>query len=207
MARRKKAAEGFHKNQIALAAGKLFVEKGIEKTTMDDIAKESGYGKATLYVYYKNKDEIISTLALDSMKLLLQKIKSVINEGDKCETQYLNICGEIFKFNDEFPQYFTIAVSKIGTDTNDQTESETYDVGEQINEIIAAMLFKGIKNGELRTDIEVPLTIYTFWASIYGIITMTKNKAEYINKSMGIDSTELMNLSFKLLFESIRRRV
>ncbi|MSR90989.1 TetR/AcrR family transcriptional regulator [Inconstantimicrobium porci] len=204
MARRKKAAEGFHKQKIAKAAGKLFVKNGIDKTTMEDIANESGYGKATLYVYFKNKDEIVSTLALDSMKILLEKIKLAVNENDTVETQYMNICNEIVQFQKVFPYYFSIAVSKIGVDTENTDDTATYSVGEQINKIIAQMIIRGIKEGELRRDLQVPQTIYTFWASIYGIITMTDNKINYINKCMGLDPTELMNYSFGLLYKSIR---
>ena len=34
------------------------LEKGIALTTMDDISKEAGYSKSTVYVYFKSKDEI-----------------------------------------------------------------------------------------------------------------------------------------------------
>lgn len=45
------------------------MEKGIAATSMDDIAKASGYSKATLYVYFENKEEIA---------VLLQKCQLVI---------------------------------------------------------------------------------------------------------------------------------
>lgn len=37
----------------------MFRAKGIENTSMNDIARATGYSKATLYVYFKNKEEII----------------------------------------------------------------------------------------------------------------------------------------------------
>lgn len=53
MARRKKEPQSVHRKAIALVAQDLFLQKGIEHTSMDDIAKNSGYSKATLYVYFK----------------------------------------------------------------------------------------------------------------------------------------------------------
>ena len=41
-----------------MKALKVFKLHGIEKTTMDEIAHESGFGKATLYYYYASKDEV-----------------------------------------------------------------------------------------------------------------------------------------------------
>lgn len=59
MGRRKKEPKFVHREKIASAAQRLFMEKGIEAASMDDIAKAAGYSKATLYVYFKNKEEIV----------------------------------------------------------------------------------------------------------------------------------------------------
>jgi AcrR family transcriptional regulator len=49
-------------NQIIEAAVKVFAERGIGKARMDDIAQETGVSKGTLYLYFKSKDAIISTI-------------------------------------------------------------------------------------------------------------------------------------------------
>ncbi len=72
MARRKKEPRSVHREKIASAASVLFMDKGIVATSMDDIAKAAGYSKATLYVYFENKEEIVGILVLDSMKKLYQ---------------------------------------------------------------------------------------------------------------------------------------
>ena len=46
------------KQRIIDGALKVFNDVGIEKTTMDEIAIESGFGKATLYYYFTSKDEV-----------------------------------------------------------------------------------------------------------------------------------------------------
>lgn len=68
MARRKKEPRSVHRETIASAASVLFMERGITATSMDDIAKAAGYSKATLYVYFENKEEIVGFLVLGSMK-------------------------------------------------------------------------------------------------------------------------------------------
>ena len=57
MGRRKKEPKSVHRAAISSAAATLFSEKGVEHTSMDEIAKQAGYSKATLYVYFKNKEE------------------------------------------------------------------------------------------------------------------------------------------------------
>ena len=67
MARRIKEEPIVHKNRIANEAIKLFSKKGIVNTSMDDIAKSAKYSKATLYVYFQNKDEIVSFIEYKSI--------------------------------------------------------------------------------------------------------------------------------------------
>ena len=68
---KKQALTEFHRGSILAAAERLFAEKGTDKTTMDDIAREAEYSKATLYVYFQSKEEIINAILLSGMVLLL----------------------------------------------------------------------------------------------------------------------------------------
>lgn len=43
---------------IIAAAVKLFAEKGFEQTSMDELAREAGVGKGTIYGYFATKSEI-----------------------------------------------------------------------------------------------------------------------------------------------------
>lgn len=47
---------------IALSSIKLFCDKGIQQTSIDEIAKSAGVAKGTIYLYFKNKEEIIFTI-------------------------------------------------------------------------------------------------------------------------------------------------
>ena len=42
----------FNRQNILEAAERLFAEKGVRQTTMDDIAKAADYSKSTVYVYF-----------------------------------------------------------------------------------------------------------------------------------------------------------
>ena len=57
LSERKIEERNIRKNRILDGALRVFNEVGIEKTTMDEIAIESGFGKATLYYYFSSKDE------------------------------------------------------------------------------------------------------------------------------------------------------
>jgi AcrR family transcriptional regulator len=50
------------KNKIIEAAIKIFSQKGFHKSTMDEIAREVGVSKGTLYTYFKSKEEILKEI-------------------------------------------------------------------------------------------------------------------------------------------------
>ena len=49
--------------EIARAAIPLFAAKNISQISIDEIAKNAGVAKGTIYLYFKNKEEIIFTIS------------------------------------------------------------------------------------------------------------------------------------------------
>lgn len=210
MGRRKKEPRSVHRQNIALAASKLFMEKGIAQTSMDDIAKEAGYSKATLYVYFENKEEIVGILVLESMQKLYDYIEEALEETVTYRDKYDAICEALVHYCEEFPFYFRMALDKINVDFEEgkylPEEKETYQVGEQINRRIGEFLQKGMEEGAFRQDIEVLPTIISLWGMLSGIIQLAFAKEEYIENAMGLKRSQFLKQSFDMLYRSIAVR-
>lgn len=207
MARRKKEPKSIHREKIASAASVLFMDRGIAATSMDDIAKAAGYSKATLYVYFENKEEIVGILVLDSMKKLYNYIVSALEQQETTKEQYNFICRGLVKYQEEFPFYFKIVLDKINIDFENHNylpeEKETYQIGEEINEKIKEFLISGIDKGDLRSDLKIMPTIFNFWGMLSGLIQLATNKEEYIKKAMGLSKIEFLEYGFYMLYCSI----
>ena len=70
-AKRKKQLK---EKELFSSAFDLFLQYGIEKTSIDDIAKNAGVAKGTFYLYFSDKYDILN-------KLILQKSNEIIKEG------------------------------------------------------------------------------------------------------------------------------
>lgn len=207
MGRRKKEPRSVHRENIASAASVLFMEKGIAETSMDDIAKAAGYSKATLYVYFENKEEIVGILVLGSMKKLYDYIVSALAQQESTKSRYELICRGLVRYQEEFPFYFDMALSKINIDFENRNylpeEKETYLVGEEINEKLRDFLTAGMENGELRDDLEIMPAIFNFWGMLSGMIQLAANKEAYIEKAMGLSKGQFLDYGFSMLYRSI----
>ncbi|MDE6365791.1 MAG: TetR/AcrR family transcriptional regulator [Lachnospiraceae bacterium] len=207
MGRRKKEPISVHRENIVSAASVLFMEKGISATSMDDIAKAAGYSKATLYVYFENKEEIVGILVLNSMKKLYDYISSALIRHEATKARYDFICRGLVQYQEEFPFYFKMVLDKINIDFESKDylpeEKETYQIGEEINEKIKNFLLSGMEKGDLRSDLEIMPAIFNFWGMLSGIIQLAANKEEYIKKSMGLSKIKFMEYGFSLVYHSI----
>lgn len=207
MGRRKKEPRSAHREKIAAAASVLFMEKGIAATSMDDIAKAAGYSKATLYVYFKNKEEITGILVLDSMKKLYGYISSALEQQETTRTRYDLICNGLVRYQEEFPFYFKMVLDKININFESQDylpeEKETYHIGEKINGKLKDFLISGIKKGDLRDNLEIMPAIFNFWGMLSGIIQLATNKEEYIKNLMGLSKSQFLEYGFNMLYCSI----
>src|SRR5437588_7629605 len=64
------------KRQMILdAAGDLFAKQGYENTTISDIAQAAGVAVGTVYLYFRNKHEIYTSISLDWVTAIAQTLQ------------------------------------------------------------------------------------------------------------------------------------
>jgi AcrR family transcriptional regulator len=61
------AAEMEKRNEILIKAGELFMRYGIKSVSMDDLAREIGISKKTIYTYFKDKNVLVETIVATKM--------------------------------------------------------------------------------------------------------------------------------------------
>ena len=80
IAERKEREKQLRREEIVLAAEKIFFSKGFDPSTMDDIAEEAELSKGTLYLYFKNKEELYASLSLRILQYLHIRVEHVNKE-------------------------------------------------------------------------------------------------------------------------------
>lgn len=75
---KKASAVRYHKRTLLEAADRLLTEHGYDGMNMNMLAKEAGYSKATVYVYFESKDEIVCALCIDRLTLMRRELALVL---------------------------------------------------------------------------------------------------------------------------------
>ncbi|HWR12562.1 MAG TPA: TetR/AcrR family transcriptional regulator [Rectinemataceae bacterium] len=98
----RKIREKKERHRLILGKAKeLILEKGVDALTMHDIAAASELSKATLYLYFRNKDAILMEILEDAASVFVDYTQSRIPEGSTglqalhaLWSSYLNLYGE-----------------------------------------------------------------------------------------------------------------
>jgi AcrR family transcriptional regulator len=164
---RKERDRRLRKADILRAAEHLFALKGYHDATMQDIAREAQYATGTVYLYFKDKDELYFSLFEEKLKsffLIVKERTSQIEDAKKKLEIFIQVNLAFFEKNQDF---FRIFVSER---TNFQAVKDAKFsrsvVLSQHREYVAELIKLGQEQKMIRSDFH-PRQIAEIFTSIF----------------------------------------
>ncbi len=99
---RKKRERERRRQQIMLAAKRVFSSKGFNRATMEDIAREAELSPGTLYLYFKNKEELYASLSLrilNYINMRLEEVKDREEDADLRLERLVEAMHDVYEFD------------------------------------------------------------------------------------------------------------
>ena len=84
---RQKEERKLRRKRILDGALEVFHKNGIEGSTMDEIANQAGFGKATLYYYFSSKEEVFCAIMEKGWKPLWENLEDTIHSEDSSNNE------------------------------------------------------------------------------------------------------------------------
>jgi AcrR family transcriptional regulator len=91
-------------NLILAAATTCFARFGYDKTTLDDIGRQAGLNKASLYYYYKNKESIFTEVVLSKTRAYMAELQTKLATYPDTRRQIRFLLTERIKRYEELVQ-------------------------------------------------------------------------------------------------------
>lgn len=202
--RKKEALEQFNRDNILSAAKELFEAKGVEKTTMDDIAELADYSKSTIYVYFKSKEDIYNSIVREYIDVLTGELELCMGDDKDFETSYYNLCECLVGFEEKYPKYYaSLMGEEKTTNSRKKLDKSTKDISAELNVLIEKLLKKGLKCNALRQDLELRPTVLYIWSAISGIIQVADRKKDVLDDRLKMNKEEYLRYSFRTFYESL----
>ncbi len=154
------------KEKILYKAGEMFLNLGFKSVTMDDIARELGVSKKTIYKYFDNKLALVEESTVELHESCLTMINMIVDQGH-------NPIKENFEVKKMFKEMFqTAAASPVY-----QLKKYYPRIHEKVmkkemvafSECIRSNIERGIEEGYYRAEIKVELIIQFYFSLVFGI--------------------------------------
>ena len=190
-------------DSILEAAEKIMRADELYGLNIDLVAQETELAKGTIYLYFKNKEEILATLSLKSRKLLLAEfLKSIQNITEPIE-QLKAIVVANYNFYKTHPLYFEL-VSLYEINNKFSETEELRQSSHAITQLVVQIAQKAKDDGTLNKDVDPIKFSVCLWGMTVGMIQLIKVRGAVINEFQGISEQEILSSYLTIIESGIR---
>ncbi|BBO74789.1 AcrR family transcriptional regulator [Desulfosarcina widdelii] len=164
------------KGQILTAARNLLFKKGIQATSINQIARKAELGVGTIYFYYQSKEEIFYWLQEEGLDILFKTIDAIGGEDFPPDEKLRRTGSAYLEFSNEHKDYFDIINYFLATPTvilGAEMKQRIDRKGSRILELIEQFVHAGIKDGRFRS-VDSKKWAVMFWGALHGLTQFKK---------------------------------
>lgn len=190
--------------EIVDAAEGLYADKGWDAVTMDQVAKSARLSRALVYVYFRDKEELMFAIGERAMQVLRERFTEAAARHAKGMDKVHAIGRAYMAYAHEFPHYFDVctrfqAHSVAGEPGSN--EGACAQAGEAAIAVVVEAIAAGIADGSIRANIGPPIKVaVSMWAFTHGIIQLAIAKGAELAR-LGISSGDFTEFAFGLVTE------
>ncbi|WP_337666457.1 TetR/AcrR family transcriptional regulator [Prevotellamassilia timonensis] len=170
------------RQKLLEVARELFAHKGLEATTMNDIAAASGRGRRTLYTYFRNKEDIYYAVIEEELERLSEKMDEVASMDVEPEEKIFTlIYTHLSIIRDTVARNGTLRAEFFRNIWMVEKVRKAFDVEE--HRILQKVLQEGVDKGRFRIE-NVGLMADIVYYSVKGL------EVPYIYDRLGVGLSE-----------------
>lgn len=190
------------------AAQKMFFSKGIDETTMDDIAAQAELAKGTLYLYFKSKEDILFDLTMRGTEMLTRYLRDAVKPEESGRENLVSIGWAFIAYSRENKEFFRLYLHFQTIDMKQlaipQEKLSRFFIKYTPFGMLMQLIEKGIRDGSLRAGISVKNTAATLWSALLGILIVLDTRADVI-RIFEVEADDLVKTSFDILINGLAK--
>jgi len=176
---------------IIEAAVKVFARQGFYQSTVAQIAREAGVADGTIYLYFKNKDDILVNFFQYKTKQVFERFRAEVNQAESSLDKLRNL---IRRHLAEFQRDRDMAILyQVGTHQIERlAEDQIREMSKMYQDLISEIVEAGQQEGSIRKDLYVGLVKRFILGGVDEVInTWLHSEREYDLVSMADPLVEL----------------
>lgn len=204
---RKQREKEQRRKQIMEAARKVFSAKGFNRATMEEIAGEAELSPGTLYLYFKNKEELHTSLSIDILSYITVQMKKFINRQDINAEEKMNILKDTFI--DVYEYDPMVLINLFHLQSGETLKNLSSEVLDELKETSAEALYaitsianEGIEQGIFVEKLPVALADI-IWATYSGVVLWVDSKRLLNNQKDFVKQT--LEIAFEIMLNGFKK--
>jgi AcrR family transcriptional regulator len=197
------------RNYILDVAEELFFSRGYDDVSMNHIAQEVGLNKATLYLYFKNKESIYFAIVLRGTQIFSKLFKNRIETGENGIEKLEEAGRAYFEFYNEYPDYhdaYLYVKSKRFENSTSENATKIEELTRNIMITICDAIKQGIQDETIRKDVK-PIEVAVFVAVTAERIVDLGPTVLKVLESQGISHEQFIEDSMDLWRHMVMNKV
>jgi AcrR family transcriptional regulator len=151
------------------AATKLFEEKGYEDFSLRQVAEAIGYSPTTIYLYFKDKDDLLLHTAYDGFKLFGESLETSYRSETHPLERLRAVGWAYFHFAMSHPIHYRLMFMQRGEFL--QKKPEGYDSIIDSFDVLRRVIQEGVEAGIIVPG-DVRAYAAVIWASVHGVVSL-----------------------------------
>lgn len=181
------------------AAQKLFLENGFEKISIRNIADEIEYSPATIYLYFKDKNQLLYALHQQGFMKMIEEFQPLQQVADPFE-RLVEMGRSYIRFAVQNPELFDLMF--IMTAPMENLEEKEWVEGDQAFGLLTQVVQECIDAGIFKQH-DVQSAAMMIWSAVHGYTAL------FLRKRLGMfpecDRQPIMDEAFNLFCETLRK--
>ena len=208
---RKEREKEQKQNAIIDAAEKVIFSKGLEAATMDEIADVAEFSKGTIYLYFKNKEDLYFAIHARGIQVL-RKMFERAAKSKKIGIEQVSAIGKAYyEFSKVHSDYYKAMVyydcHPVKTESDSPFAEQCNVEGEEVLKLIGIAIQKGIEDKSIRPNIDPKRTAVILWGQSMGMIQLQSMKDHHdFGERLNINFEELIYESFNMMIQAIKNQ-
>jgi TetR/AcrR family transcriptional regulator len=207
LAERRQEEKERRRAEILDAAEAVVGSSGWDELTMDQVARRARLSRALVYVYFKDKVDLMYGICGRGLVTLRQRFDEAVARNKTGLDQITAIGRAYIAFSQEFPVYFdSVArceLREVNTADASANESACQLAGDGVHGLMVAVLEAGVRDGSIRADIGNRMLAATaLWGFTHGVIQLAVTKAKLLAHH-GVDGRELLDQAMAMAIRAV----
>jgi TetR/AcrR family fatty acid metabolism transcriptional regulator len=156
--------------QIVDAAVIVIAENGYHQAQVSKIAKEAGVADGTIYLYFKNKEDILISVFREKMAIFVNNVEVILKQDIDTSEKLFRLIDSHFRILHE-DRHLAIVTQLELRQSNKELRLRINEVLKEYLTLLDAILKEGIVNGALDEALDVRLARQMVFGTIDETIT------------------------------------